>query len=202
MHMRLYADVQHNAYWKGIIMDYLNENVAINLKKIRKGKKMSLDMLAAETGISKSMLGQIERGEANPTLGTLGKITSGLRVSFMELIGPPREEIYIMRKETLTPIKEEKDNFRNYAYFPFEEGRDFEIYCVELEPNGCYACGSHGENTIEYIVVFSGTLRLEIDGANYHLAPGDAIRLYSDKDHTYYGCAGERTQFYMLFTWE
>lgn len=183
-------------------MDYLNENVAINLKKIRKGKKMSLDLLAIETGISKSMLGQIERGEANPTLGTLGKITSGLRVGFMELVGPPREEVYIMRKNTLTPIKEEHNNFRNYAYFPFEEGRDFEIYCIEVEPNGCYTCCSHGENTLEYIVVSSGSLRIELEGKTHNLSAGDAIRLYSDKDHAYLNVGDTLAQFYMLFTWE
>ena len=53
-------------------MDYLNENISINLRKIRRRKQMSLDDVAVETGISKSMLGQIERGEANPTVGTLG----------------------------------------------------------------------------------------------------------------------------------
>ena len=135
-------------------MDYLNENVAINLRKIRKAKQMSLDMLAVETGLSKSVLGQIERGEANPTLGTLGKLISGLRVSFTELVGPPRDEIYIMRRETLTPIKAEKNNYMSYAYFPYEEGRDFEIYSLEISPGGKYVCSSHGENTVEYIVVF------------------------------------------------
>lgn len=183
-------------------MDYLNENVAINLRKIRKGKKMSLDMLARETGLSKSMLGQIERGEANPTLGTLGKIISGLRISFMDLIGPPKEEIYIMRKNTLTPIKEEKNQFKNYSYFPFEEGRDFEIYSLEIQPGGRYICSSHGENTMEYIVVFSGRLKMEIEGTDYTLEPGDAIRLDSDKEHTYFGCGEETTRFYMLFTWK
>lgn len=194
--------MRYVAHQKGDIVDYLNENVAINLRKIRKGKKMSLDALALETGISKSMLGQIERGEANPTLGILGKITSGLRVGFIELVGSPREEVYIMRKDTLTPIKEEKSNYRNYAYFPFEEGRDFEIYCIEIEPGGRYNCSSHGENTIEYIVLFSGSLRIDIESVNHNLGPGDAIRLYSDKNHTYFNDGHERVQFYMLFTWE
>ena len=183
-------------------MDYLNENVSINLKKIRKGKKMSLDVLALETGISKSMLGQIERGEANPTLATLGKITSGLRVSLSDLVGPPREEIYIMRKETLRPIKEEKDNFRNYSYFPFEEGRDFEIYSIELEPGGRYECTSHGENTMEYILVHTGAVSIEIENMQYLLNAGDAIRLYSDKDHSYRNAGSLPAGFNMMFTWK
>ena len=71
-------------------MDYLSNNVAVNLKRIRKSKSMSLDQVSEQTGVSKSMLAQIERGTANPSLGVLGKITSGLRIEFQELIQPPR----------------------------------------------------------------------------------------------------------------
>lgn len=69
-------------------MDYLSNNVAVNLKRIRKSKSMSLDQVSEQTGVSKSMLAQIERGTANPSLGVLGKITSGLRIEFQELIQP------------------------------------------------------------------------------------------------------------------
>ena len=67
-------------------MDYLSKNVAANLKRIRKSKCMSLDQAAEQTGVSKSMLAQIERGTANPSLGVLGKITSGLRVAESRLL--------------------------------------------------------------------------------------------------------------------
>lgn len=43
-------------------MDYLSNNVAVNLKRIRKSKSMSLDQVSEQTGVSKSMLAQIERG--------------------------------------------------------------------------------------------------------------------------------------------
>lgn len=42
-------------------MTQIDKNIAFNLKRIRKSKNMSLDMLAERTGVSKSMLGQIER---------------------------------------------------------------------------------------------------------------------------------------------
>ena len=68
---------------------YLSHNVAVNLKRIRTSKGMSLDVLSEQTGVSKSMLAQIEKGTANPSLGVLGKITSGLRIEFQELIEAP-----------------------------------------------------------------------------------------------------------------
>ena len=57
-------------------MDYLVHNIAINLNHIRKAKGMSLDVVAEQTGVSKSMLAAIEKGAANPSIGVLGKIMS------------------------------------------------------------------------------------------------------------------------------
>ena len=52
----------------------LTRAVGENIKRIRKSKKRSMERLAAEAGVSRSMLGQIERGEANPSVAILGKL--------------------------------------------------------------------------------------------------------------------------------
>lgn len=55
-------------------MDYLSHNVAVNLKQIRQSKGMSLGEVAEQTGVSKSMLAQIEKGTANPLLAYLERL--------------------------------------------------------------------------------------------------------------------------------
>ncbi|MEZ8384857.1 helix-turn-helix domain-containing protein, partial [Vibrio splendidus] len=45
--------------------------VGVNLKRLRQEKGWSLDKTAKETGVSKAMLGQIERGESSPTVAKL-----------------------------------------------------------------------------------------------------------------------------------
>ena len=50
-------------------MDYLTENVAVNLKRIRQSKGMSLDQASEQTGVSKSMLSQIEKGTLRAACG-------------------------------------------------------------------------------------------------------------------------------------
>ena len=40
-------------------MDYLNQNIAINLKRIRQARGMSLDLVAEQTEVSKSMLARL-----------------------------------------------------------------------------------------------------------------------------------------------
>ena len=63
-------------------MDAMSGIIAENLKRIRKENKWSLDTVSDMTGVSKSMLGQIERGESSPTISTLWKIATGLHISF------------------------------------------------------------------------------------------------------------------------
>ncbi len=72
----------------GHTMDYLSKNISINLKKLRLGKKMSLDDVAEQTGVSKSMLGQIERGDLlTPVCSATSSSDSYLpRRSFLRLI--------------------------------------------------------------------------------------------------------------------
>lgn len=166
-------------------MDYLNQNISINLKKIRMARGYSLDLVAEQTGVSKSMLGQIERGEANPTIGTLGKIVSGLRVSLADLVETPGESVYPVCKEWLIPTKEVPDKYRVYTYFPYEKERNFELYVIEVEPGAVYCSGAHGENTKEYVIVETGELLLRVAGEDYLIKAGDAIRFDSDKEHEY-----------------
>ena len=73
-------------------MEDLTLLVAENLKRIREEKRLSLDKLAELTGVSKSMLGQIEHGESSPTVATVWKISNGLKVSFTTLLGSPQSD--------------------------------------------------------------------------------------------------------------
>ena len=86
-------------------MDYLSHNVAVNLKQIRQSKGMSLGEVAEQTGVSKSMLAQIEKGTANPSLGVLGKITSGLRIEFQTLIIPSSDDFCLVNPKELLPTQ-------------------------------------------------------------------------------------------------
>lgn len=166
-------------------MDYINNHIAINLKKIRTGKNMSLDETAEQTGVSKSMLAQIERGEANPSIGCLGRIVSGLRVELNELLEVPRLETFYVSKEELIPTKEVEGQYSIYTYFPYEKDRQFELYGIEIYPGGIYYSGSHGERTVEYITVGTGRLTLKLKEKKFEINQGDAFRFDSDKEHWY-----------------
>ena len=142
-------------------MDYLTENVAVNLKRIRQSKGMSLDQASEQTGVSKSMLSQIEKGTANPSLGVLGKITSGLRIEFQELIATPLVDSYLVTPEDLVPTKELEGQYTVWTCFPYEDTRLVEIYRIDIEPLiGGKVRAVHVGERMRRMLVMSGVPRV------------------------------------------
>jgi transcriptional regulator with XRE-family HTH domain len=60
--------------------------VGTNLRQQRLRRGLSLDQLARASGVSRSMLGQIESGQSSPTIKTLWRIAVGLAVPLSALI--------------------------------------------------------------------------------------------------------------------
>ena len=114
-------------------MDYLSHNIAINLKKIRKAKGMSLDVVAEQTGVSKSMLATIEKGDANPSIGVLGKIMSGLRIDLQDLTQAPQNDSYLVDVGKLEPTKYVEGQYSVWTCFPIADNRSVEIYRIDIE---------------------------------------------------------------------
>ena len=166
-------------------MDYLSHNVSVNLKRIRLSKGMSLDQVSEQTGVSKSMLAQIEKGTANPSLGVLGKITSGLRIEFQTLIDPPKEEFCLVTPEEMVPTKELPGHYRVWTCFPFEDSRAIEVYRIDLAPGAAYSSGSHGENTREYIAVTEGVLTIECNSHVQEIRKDQVYKFETDQAHVY-----------------
>ena len=67
-------------------MKHPGDTLSNNLKVIREERNLSLDKLSEMTGVSKSMLRQIEIGQSSPTIATIWKIANGLRIPFTALL--------------------------------------------------------------------------------------------------------------------
>lgn len=180
-------------------MDYLSHNIAINLKRIRKAKGMSLDVVAEQTGVSKSMLATIEKGEANPSVGVLGKIMSGLRIDLQDLTQAPQDDCYLVDIEKLTPTKDVEGQYHVWTCFPIADNRTVEIYRIDIEPGGVYESGSHGERTKEYITMMKGTLSIKLEDGIHVVGKEQFFRFESDQPHVYFNTGTERISFVSFF---
>lgn len=180
-------------------MDYLSHNVGANLRRIRKLKGMSLEETAEQTGVSKSMLAQIEKENANPSLGVLGKIVSGLRIQFLELIEAPPMDACLVRVVDSIPSKEVEGQYKVWTCFPYEDNKTVEIYRIDVEPHGIYASGGHGEKTREYISILDGEIVIECNNTQYTVKKGEVFRFESDQAHRYINHSKERASMMSFF---
>jgi transcriptional regulator with XRE-family HTH domain len=179
-------------------MDDLNQLIAQNLKRIREERKISLDRVAELTGVSKSMLGQIERGDSSPTVATVWKIANGLKVSFTALMSSPQSDISVVEKANIKPLVEDNGKYRLYPLFPIEEGRNFEIYSVEIKPGGYLSAEAHPAQTMEFITVYSGELTVRVRDQEFQVLEGDSIRFMAHYPHAYHNAGKKLTVFHLV----
>ena len=107
--------------------------IAVNLKKLRTERNLSLGALASISGISKTMLSDIEKGNSNPTINTVWKIANGLKVPYTKLIdGVDDETTIVQRKETIKQTSE-NNAYRVYCYYTTTPTRNFELFYCELD---------------------------------------------------------------------
>ncbi|MFX3649669.1 MAG: helix-turn-helix domain-containing protein [Paenibacillus sp.] len=166
-------------------MKNINHILAQNLKQLREQRKLSLDKVAEMSGISKTMLGQIERGESNPSIATVWKIANGLKISFTALIHEPKSDTTVVTGDDIQVLMEDEGRIRIYPHFPFEEGRRFEIYMMEMEPQSALNAEPHIEGTEEFITVVEGVVTIRVGSEEYSLKQGESIRFGADKPHAY-----------------
>jgi XRE family transcriptional regulator, regulator of sulfur utilization len=163
----------------------LSRIVGENLKRIRAEQGLSLDALAKLSDVSKSRLGQIERGEANPTISIVWQIARALKVEFSALVTNPQADSVVVRQSELAPILEDEGRCRDFALFPFDPALGFEVYTAEIDAGGCLRAEAHPAGARETVTVVSGKLTISIAGEEHHLGAGDGIRFLADVPHEY-----------------
>lgn len=172
--------------------------VAVNIKRIREQKKLTLDAAAEMTGVSRSMLAQIEKGDVNPTISVLWKIANGYKVSFTSLIERNNDTISVVRQVDVKPLKEDNGKYLNYPIFPFDEKTLFETYRIVIEPSGVLSAEPHLNGSEEYITVFGGQVEITVFGERFELEKGDSIRFYANVPHSYRNMGTNEAELSML----
>lgn len=176
----------------------LQKVIGGNIKAIRERKKLTLDAAARQTGVSRSMLAQIEKGDVNPTISVLWKIANGYRVSFTSLMDHGAQAPLLIRAEEVVPLVEDGGKYVNYPAFSFQEDRLFETYRIRIEPGGSLQAQPHMAGTEEYLTVFAGEVEIRAGQETFQLAEGDSLRVKADVEHAYRNTGAAPASLHML----
>jgi XRE family transcriptional regulator, regulator of sulfur utilization len=165
-------------------MKKLNKRISLTLKELRREKGWSLDKAAEKTGVSKAMLGQIEREESSPTIATLWKIASGFDTSFSSFIENTNAQ-FTKRGGQTKQLHPTDEKIRVMPVFPFDDQLNFEIFVIELLPTCEHLSPPHQPGVIEHVVVAEGKMEVLVNGKWQSLNKGEGLRFDANQPHGY-----------------
>jgi transcriptional regulator with XRE-family HTH domain len=173
------------------------------LRQLRQQQGWSLDRAARETGVSKAMLGQIERGESSPTMATLWKIAGGFQRSISVFIEPTPVENRgtILRSSDELRQQPADDEMLVATLFPFDKRFGFEMFELTLPSGYERLSAAHEPGTTEHLVVLTGAMEVLENGEWLALKKGDALRFAADRDHGYRNQSAEDVVFHNLISY-
>ena len=177
-------------------MEPMNLKIGEKLKSLRNTRTLSLDDAAALTGVSKPMLGQIERGQSIPTVTTLWKIATGLKTPLSFFLEGPQAEYAIASPDQANVILGDGGKMRAYPLFTYDPVRSVETFYIEFDPECRHSSDKHDEGVEEHIFVLRGTLRLVLGDRPVEVSERQAIRFRADIPHAYQNATGDRCEVY------
>lgn len=172
-------------------MEQVSLKIGERLKEIRNTRHLTLDEAAELTGVSKPMLGQIERGQSSPTINVLWKISTGLKIPLSFFCRQPETEYTVAGLSEKEMITEEDGGMRAYPLFPFDPARNVEVFYIEFDAGVQHDSMPHVEGVEEYIFLVQGALKMIIGGKKVVLQEKQSIRFGADISHTYHNVSDE-----------
>ncbi len=162
-------------------------HVAGFVKRFRASRGLSLDDLSAQTGVSRSMICQIEQEKASPTLAILAKLAGGMKVALGDLVDPGRGPTLYRRTsvEESRVTRSRDKSFECALLTTNSANRHLEIFRFRFEKPGKHRSVGHGPNAREYLFVEEGSMALEVSGERFELTEGDLLEFAAAESHEY-----------------
>jgi XRE family transcriptional regulator, regulator of sulfur utilization len=162
----------------------IHDRLAASLREARKARGLSLDAVAKLSGVSRSMVSQIERGESSPTVATLWNLTQALQVDFAGLLeGHQAPGIAVMRAEAAPIIAGRGRNLVIRILSSAEDVGAHEVYDLRFAAAGELISDPHSTGCREQLTVIEGALRVVSGEEEARLGPGDTARYAADRPH-------------------
>ncbi|WP_313651762.1 helix-turn-helix domain-containing protein [Pantoea sp.] len=171
----------------------IQQHLSAALRQLRQANGWSLTLTAERTGVSKAMLGQIERGESSPTIATLWKIATGFNVPFSFFI-----DARVIASGTAPGFSQPDAGMAVRPLLSYDPQLRFELLAVELAAGAQSHSSPHEAGCVEQVVVIKGELLLAVGEVWRRLLAGEAFRFEADMPHSYRNPLSTPLRFHSL----
>ena len=162
----------------------IHDRLALALRDARRAKGLSLDAIAKLSGVSRSMVSQIERGESSPTVATLWNLTQALQVDFAGLLEDrPTPGVEVIRAADTPTIAGRGRGVRIAILSPPETVGQHEVYDLQFQAGGVLDSDPHSPGCREQLTVLEGSVQVTSGEDTATLRPGDTARYAADRPH-------------------
>jgi transcriptional regulator with XRE-family HTH domain len=166
-------------------VDPISGQISQRVKQMRQQRVWSLEQLSTASGVSRSMLSQIERNQANPTLAVTCKIAQAFGMSLAEFVEIPAAStsIHVIRADDREHLYRSDEHVEIRTLSPLNLEKDVEFYQVRLKTGGILRSAPHFQGTREFLTVEQGRVRIQSANDSAELNKGDSTTYRADVSH-------------------
>jgi len=160
--------------------------IGVRVRQERQTRQWTLDRLAEAAGVSRRMVVNVEQGAANPSVGTLLRISDALGVGLPALVEPPEpRRVMVTRRGEGAALWTSDAGGRGVLVAGTEPPDVLELWDWTLAPGDHHPSEAHTTGTQELLQVQEGALTLEVADQSVTLETGDAVAFPGDLAHSY-----------------
>jgi len=154
------------------------------LRELRQQKNLSFAAIAAQIGVTRSLLSLIEKDKTTPSISTLVKILGVLDIKMSDFFRDiEKPSGVVLKKEGLTFFQDATTKMRFASLSKSFPSPRMESYCVEFEP-GCVSEVFSSRKQV-FLYVLEGKLEFVLGGEDLLLAKGDSIYFDAETPHVF-----------------
>jgi transcriptional regulator with XRE-family HTH domain len=174
--------------------------MGVRLKRLRSERGLSLRDVAAASGVSASLLSQLERDLANPSISTLQRIAGSLHVSIFALLPEDgRPAATVVRPDDRRKLAIQDGQLR-YELLSPDTNRQMEVWMGRLEPGAEMGSETSSHASEEFILVLRGRMQIMLGGEVHLLEGGASIQYDGNIPHRITNAGGEELAFLSALT--
>lgn len=170
----------------GADVQTVSEAVATKLKEHRKKQKLTLDELSRRAGVSKGMLVEIEKCDANPSIAILCKISAALGVSVADIVNvTSAPSVHLIEGKDIPTLWTGPKGGSARLLAGTSGPNMIELWRWEMEPGELFESPGHPQGTFELFHVEQGQLRVKVDETELIIPTGCSAVAKTDVPHRY-----------------
>jgi len=162
----------------------LAARIAGRIRQLRGARGMSLEALAACSGVSRSMISLIERGEASPTAVVLERLAAGLGVPLASLFDDPQPSVEPVARAANQPSWQDPlSGYVRRNVSPAGHPSPIQIVEVTFPPGArvAYETGPREVRVRQQVWLLEGELEVRVGDRQFVLGAGDCLALELDR---------------------